>query len=356
MPTKWENNVLGFIPQTDWLSVPFNPNRPNDPVDTLIDDIRTDNLVAEWQSIAAANQIPAMAMFHSFDVEAQKTVRVPIDTHNIEKGLIKVKINQSERLRTLTRSGVQGDDALFRYVMNDGFNLAEQVITRAHVAKNELLASGVVTINENDLNLTVDYGVTNAQKTQTISFAANVDVVEQIQAIIDAAKAQGVTLTGMYTSGAMLSKMRKHISVQKAINGANGAGALVRRTALTDFLGEEFGLETVLTQDNTYAYDRKLTSAGAITQQTKRYYPINKITFFGAVNGGRIATGLWGDSPEADLPELLNIQPSQRPFVTITQWAEKDPAVLWTKASALFMPVLYNPGSLWIATDSTPAG
>lgn len=356
MPTKWENNVLGFIPQTDWLSVPFNPNRPNDPVDQLIDDIRTDNLVAEWQSIAAANQIPAMAMFHSFDVEAQKTVRVPIDTHNIEKGLIKVKINQSERLRTLTRSGVQGDDALFRYVMNDGFNLAEQVITRAHVAKNELLASGVVTINENDLNLTVDYGVTNAQKTQTISFASNVDVVEQIQAIVDAAKAQGVTITGMYGAGAMFTKMRKHISIQKAINGANGSGVLVRRTALADFLADEFGIGTILENDQTYAYDRKLTAAGAITQQTKRYYPINKITFFGAVNGGKLATGLWGDSPEADLPELLKIEPSQRPFVTITQWAENDPAVLWTKASALFMPVLYNPASLWIATDATPAG
>lgn len=44
MPTKWENNVLGFIPQTDWLSVPFNPTRPNDPSDQLIDDMRTDNL------------------------------------------------------------------------------------------------------------------------------------------------------------------------------------------------------------------------------------------------------------------------------------------------------------------------
>jgi hypothetical protein len=29
---------------------------------------------------------------------------------------------------------------------------------------------------------------------------------------------------------------------------------------------------------------------------------------------------------------------------------ETDPAVLWTKASGLFMPVLYNPDSLFIAT------
>lgn len=352
---KWEDNVLGFVPKTDWLSVPFNPTRPGDPADLLIDDMRTDNLIAEWNSIAAAHQMPVMAQFHSFDVEAQKTVRVPVDNHNIEKGLIKEKINQSERLRALQRSGVNGDDALYRYVMNDGFNLAEDIITRAHVAKNELLANGQITIKENNLDLTVDYGVTAAQKAQTISFDASADVLEQIQAIIDAAKAQGVTLTGMYTSGAMLTKMRKHVSLQKAINGANGTGALLRKTALLDFLGEEFDLGTVITNDGTYAYDRKLTAAGAITQQTKRYYPINKITFFGAVNG-RLATGLWGDSPEADLPELLNIEPSQRPYVTITQWAEKDPAVLWTKASALFMPVLYNPASLWIATETTANG
>lgn len=356
MPTKWENNMLGFVPRTDWLSVPFNPNRPNDPVDQLIDDMRTDNLVAEWQSIAAANQIPAMAMFHSFDVEAQKTVRVPIDTHNIEKGLIKVKINQSERLRTLTRSGVQGDDNLYRYVMNDGFNLAEQVITRAHVAKNELLATGQVTIHENELDLTVDYGVTEAQKTIQLNLADNADVAGQIQTIVDNAKAAGVTLTGMYTSAAMLTKMRRNAALQKIIGGNNAAGAMLRKTALRDFLDEEFGIGTVLTNDYTYAYDRTLNSSGQITQQTQRYFPANKVTFFGAVNGGKLATGLWGDSPEADLPELLNIQPSQRPFVTITQWAEHDPAVLWTKASALFMPVLYNPASLWIATDATPAG
>lgn len=356
MPIKWENNVLGFVPRTDWLSVPFNPTRPGDPADLLIDDMRTDNLMAEWQSIAAAHQIPAMAMFHSFDVEAQKTVRVPVDTHNIEKGLIKVKINQSERLRALTRAGVQGDDAMYRYVMNDGFNLAEQVITRAHVAKNELLASGAITIKENNLDLTVDYGVPAAQKALTIAFGANDDVPAQIQSIIDQAKAAGVTITGMFTSGSMLTKMRKHESMQKIIGGNMAAGALVRKTALKEFLSEEFGINVVVEQDYTYAYDRGLDASGQIVQSTKRYYPINKVTFFAQVNGGKLATGLWGDSPEADLPELLKIAPSQRPFVTITQWAENDPAVLWTKASALFMPVLFNPGSLWIATESTSEG
>ena len=164
----WRNDVLGFIPEADWLTVGFNVTRPNDPIDSLFGDQKTDNLVAEWQSIASEYQIPMMAQFHAFDTEAQKTFRVPVDNHNIEKGLIKVKINQSERLRQLTRAGVQGDERLYDYVMNDGLRLADQVVTRTKVAKNELLATGKVTIKENDLNLTVDYGVPAANLAHTL--------------------------------------------------------------------------------------------------------------------------------------------------------------------------------------------
>lgn len=354
MAIKWENNVLGFIPNTDWLEVPFNPSRPNDPIDGLFGDQKTDNIVAEWQTIADAYQLPVMASFHSFDTEAQKTVRVPVDTHNIEKGLIKVKINQSERMRTLTRSGVHGDQALYDYVMRDGFNLAEQVVTRTKVAKNELLATGKVTIKENDLDLTVDYGVPAAQTALTIDTGASADILGQIDSIVQAAKAEGVTLTGFCTSSAILAKMRKNSGIQTAIGGTIAAGALVRKSALRDFLDEEFGLGNVITNDLTYAHDRKTTASGGITQQTARYFPQNKITFFAQVNGGALGVGLWGDSPEADVSQFMSVEgASNSPYITISQWTENDPAVLWTKASALFMPVLYSPGSLWIATESS---
>lgn len=139
MPIKWENSILGFVPKTDWLDMVFQITRPNDPADLLFGDTKTDNLVAEWESIADEYQIPVMAQFHGFDTESQKTFRAPIDTHNIEKGLIKVKLDQSERLRALTRNGVQGDSAIYDYVINDGLRLAEQVITRTKVAKNDPL-------------------------------------------------------------------------------------------------------------------------------------------------------------------------------------------------------------------------
>lgn len=353
MSIKWENNILGFIPRTDWLDVPFQITRPGDPADALFGDQKTDNLVAEWESIASEYQIPVMAQFHGFDTESQTTFRVPIDHHNIEKGLIKVKINQSERMRALLRSGVQGDERLYDYVVNDGVRLAEQVITRTKVAKNELLATGQITIKENNLDLTVDYGVPAANKAYTLDFSSSAteDIPSQIQAIIDAASAQGAIITGMYTSRKNLGKFRQNAEIQTAINGNVGAGALVRRTDLNQYLAEEFGITQIIENDLTYGASATIGTDNRPSITTARYFPQDKITFFATNPGGRLGIGLWGDAPEADVAQLLNVSGSgESPYISITQWSETDPAVLWTKASALFMPVLYNPNSLFIAS------
>lgn len=356
---KWENNILGFVPKTDWLDIPFQISRPNDPADILFGDQKTANLTAEWESIAAEYQIPVMAQFHGFDTEAQTTFRVPIDNHNIEKGLIKVKINQSERLRALLRNGVQGDDAIYDYVVDDGVRLAEQVITRTKVAKNELLATGNVTIKENHLNLTVDYGVKSSHKNLTLDFSsgASATIPEQLQKIVDDAADEGVILTGFYTSRKVIGLLRNDAQIQTAINGTAGVGALVSRSALENYLAEEFGFTQIVTNDLTYGVTSVIGSNGRPSITTERYYPQDKITFFAANVGGKLGTGLWGDSPEADVARLLDVsQSTVSPYVYITQWTEEDPAVLWTKASSLFMPVLYNPDSLYIATVTLPAG
>ena len=349
----WENDILGLVPKTDWLDVGTIVTRPNDPVDQVIDDTKTDNLVAEWESLAAEFQIPVMAQFHGFDTEAKTTFRMPVDRHNIEKGLIKVKINQSERMRTLLRSGVQNDD-LYDYIIRDGVRLSDQVVTRSKVAKNELLATGKVTIKENNLNLTVDYGVPNANTSLTLDFSSSADIISQIQTIVDNARNAGVTITGIYTSSANINKMRQNAGLQTAINGNIGAGSMIRKAVMEEFLSEEFGINTILTNDLTYGKSATVGSNGRPNITTARYFPQNKVTFFATNPGGRLGRGLWGDPPEIDNARFYsNEEPSSSPFVYVTQKMEWDPAVLWTKASGLFMPVLFNPNSLYIATVSS---
>lgn len=356
---KWENNILGFVPKEDWLDIGFNVTRQNDPIDQIIGDEKTDNLVARWESIASEYQIPMMAQFHGFDTEAQTTFRVPIDSHNIEKGLIKVKINQSERMRALLRSGVQNNQ-LYDYVINDGVRLTEQVFTRSKVAKNELMATGKVTIKENNLDLTVDYGVPSEQLNLELDFSADAekDIPAQLQDIIDQALEVGSTVTGIYTSRKTLTKLRQNLAIQKAINGNTGAGALVSSQALNAYLSTEFGINQIITNDYTYGASAVTGADGRPKIKQAKYYPENKITFFATNPGGKLATGLWGDPPEVDAARFMSVttEPSVSPYVYVSQWMEKDPAVLWTKASGLFMPVLYNPNSLFIATIKEDTG
>ena len=220
------------------------------------------------------------------------------------------------------------------------------------------MATGKITIKENNLDLTVDYGVAPNHLNKTIDFGEGQDVPAQIQAIIDAALAEGVTITGIFTSRANLSKMRSHASVQQAINGNMGIGAQVRMSALIAWLEEEYGITQVVTNDLTYGYDTEIGADGRPSIKTHRYFPADKISFFASNPSGRLGIGLWGDPPEADAPtiDMPTKTSDVSPFVYISQWIEKDPKVLWTKASGLFMPVLYNPASLFVATATETSG
>ena len=349
MATAYENGIFGMIPAKDWLDVGTKVTRQGDPIDSLFGDLKTDNLVAEYDSIAADRQIPIMSQFHGFDTESLESFREPFDIHSIEKGLIKAKIPQSEKLRELmNRKGVR-ESELYDWVVRDGARLADEVITRTKAAKNELMATGKVTIKENHLDLTIDYGV--PEENTSFEIDPDGDVASQIEQIVNYASANGVAINGILTSKQVLSKIRKSESMQKAINGVNGVGAIVKSSDFEDYLLSEYGIATIITNDLMYRVPDGTDSNGDPKTKKCRYYPSDKITFFSADTDGKMGIGLWGDPPEATTNVDTNISGSEvSPYVTITQWAENDPKVTWTKASALFVPVLYSPDSLYIAT------
>lgn len=352
MPMTWEQGVFGMLSPNEWLSVPFTPpNIATDPIDRLFGNEKTDNITARWNDISADQLIPAMAQFHAFDTQANKTVSPVLSSHMVEKGLIKVKMPQSERLQQLRKQGVVNDDDIYRYVVEDAARLARQVETRTRVAKNEALATGQVTIGENNLNLTIDYGITAAQKAFTIDVGVASDTPTQIQTVIDAAAEMGVTITGMITSKKVLTKMRSNHAIQIARHGTNSVGALLSNTDLNAYLSDEFGITEVITQDNVYNANNEIIGEdGRLNVVARRYYPVDKITFFASTPNGRLGVGLWGDPPEV-LNGMMQVSGSDvSPYVYISQWTENDPAVLWMKASSLFIPVIYNPSTLFIAT------
>jgi hypothetical protein len=333
---------------------------PGSPEDQLFGDIKTANLVAEYENIATEYNIPVMAQFHGFDTEAQKTMRFPITNKNIEKAMIKVKLDQSERFRALLGNGVVNENDQYKAVIKDGLRLAREVVTRTKVAKNEVLATGAMTIKENNLDLTVDYGVPQAHKALTLDFGAGAakTIPEQILDIAELADGKGATINGMYMSKRTLLKLRQNKDIQKMLGGAMMVGAIISQAALENWLSTEYGINKVLLNDYQYSLPLKKGADGKPETTMRRYYPADKVTFFAATGvGGHVGTGIWGDPPELDVQRLLQSVGASavHPYVYITQWAEHDPSVLWTKASTLFIPVLYNPNSLYIASVTETA-
>ena len=93
-----------------------------------------------------------------------------------------------------------------------------------------------------------------------------------------------------------------------------------------------------------------------ITQIGRAHVPVGKFALL-HTGGGKIGDGLWGDPPEVSAARFMDVTTSEvSPYVYVSQYAENDPAVTWTKASALFMPVLYNPNALYVATYTSTSG
>ena len=156
----------------------------------------------------------------------------------------------------------------------------------------------------------------------------------------------------MMTSKKNITALRKDASLQALIGGTNMVGKLLRNADLNAYLEEEFGISNIITNDLTYGKSASIGANGRPVISTARYFPQNKITFFATNPGGKLGTGLWGNPPEVDDFQIKVGSSGVSPYVFVSQWFEQDPHVLWTKASALFMPVLYNPDSLFIATVS----
>ena len=319
-------DILRMLSQAEQLD--FSQNflipRPNYIGDTIFPDRKTQNFKAEYLRLAAGSQLPTMALVHGLDTEAHIGSRPALERVTVEKLFIKEKINQTESLRQVLENGAFNDSALIDFVYDDWGRLAEGVRCRTEVAKMEVLSTGKMTIKENGLNFSVDFGVPNGNTGFDIDVSTpDKNVLAQIEEIVETARDKGFTISGMVLSGSVLSKMLTNEGISKAIYGGAGAGAMVSRTQLVGLFNE-------------------LT--------TQRFWGKSKVSFLASYNGlQNFGVGLWGVTPEEEQLGPWTAKSAEQ-FVTLTQWTEPDPTAVWSKASGLFVPVLPNPAGLFIAT------
>lgn len=336
-------SVLNMITDKDRLDFSQNYSiQRNYLGDILFPDIKTENLEAEYERLSEGMELPTAAMVHAFDTEAAIGVRPSFEKITVEKLLIKEKINQSERLAHLLNRGVR-ESRLVDYVYDDMNNLANSVKTRTEIAKMEVMATGKMTIKENNLDMEIDYGV-NKFKDLTGWEDPTHDIISDIEEMVAMARAAGYSVNAVLTSDKALGYMRKNTGIVNAINGVNGA-RIVTKSQVETLLNELFGISTVTTNEAAYG----IPTSDNKGRTAVRFFPEDKFTLYQSGVNGRVGSGLWGVTPEEERQGAFT-DLNMKQFITISQWATPDPVAEWTKASGVFIPVLPNPFAMVIGT------
>lgn len=318
----------------------------------LFPDRKTQYITAEYSRLIKNGNLPTIAYVHALDTEAHIASRLPFEKISTETLLIKEKINVTEALRKVT-NGMQMD-GVKRFIFDDIARRAEAVITRAEVAKMEVLTSGQLAIDENGAELTVDYGVPAGNK-DTASWSAQSDILSDIADWYEVVENGGQAPDRIVTTRAIFNAIARNSKIQTAIFGSAGTGAVPTREQVNGLLSSMFDGLTLEINEARYGIEG-VDANGNVTRTAGRMFPSGKFVMFASGANGSLGAGLWGVTPEEEAQGGAFDALRQQQFVTVTQWDTPDPVAHWTKASGMFIPVLANPYGIAIADVTISEG
>lgn len=343
-------SVLELVSDKDRLDFSQNYSvRRNYVGDVLFPDVKTENLEAEYEILSNGMHLPTAAKVHALDSEAVIGERPAVTKVSVEKLMIKEKINQSEKMQYLENRGVKAG-SLLKYVFADMDHLADAVKVRTEIAKMDVLSKGNMVINENNVSMTINYGIASPTPISGWNDPTH-DILGDIELLIAAAKAKGIVVNRAITSGKMLAYMLKNQAIIKMVRVTdNVAGMRATKSQLSALMAELYGI-TIIVNDDTYG----VANADNTARVATRFFSEDVFTVFSTVGTNAAGTGLWGVTPE-ERAQGAYTEKSQKQFITITQWATPDPVAEWTKASGLFIPVVPNPDGIIIGSHTATTG
>ncbi|XZM68764.1 major capsid protein (plasmid) [Clostridium perfringens] len=302
----------------------------------------------KFDMITGANGLPVSASIHAFDTETELASREVLQKGAAELALIKRKIAIGEReIIAINNPRMDSEQkALVMELFKDGDKMVNSVQTRIEAMRMELLSSGEININENNVAVKLDYKVPSSNKKKfNWSDPKTANPLEDIKTLAEAIEdASGTKPTRILTSSKVLNKILACESVKKAIFGVN-FDKIATRKDLNSLL-ESMELPQIATYNAKYKVQG---SNGKYT--TKRYFPENILSMFAENALGETIYGL-----TAEEIELLGSNKMEEAkmvgniFVGVEK--EGDPVRRYTKAVATALPTLENGLELGIGTIS----
>ena len=312
---------------------------PNTGLSRFLPDEPVDDI--EFRAEVGGSTLQRAAAFRSYDTESpivgvssQQTI-----TGQLPPISIKTRVNEYDRIKWASRSNAQ--QQIENHAEKAGLELGNAIRLRMEIARGQALMDGKVTLAENGLQLTADFG-RKAEHTQT------------------AAQLWGTA------SATPLADLIAWRDIYSTTNGTDPAGLLLSRKALTALLNSadtrmqvygtgndtrmvtENDLNALLTSHGlpyVTVYGAKYENAAGIAAEI---LDSTKVLFLGGATDV-VGKTLWGTTAEALEPKF-QIDEEQQPGLVVSSYIDDDPVALWIKASAVAFPVVQNPNQTFSAT------
>lgn len=328
-------NIAELFSQKNVLDYVNNRQAPALLGETLFPARKVEGL--EFDILKAGTRIPTIASVHAFDTEAEIASRVASRSAQ-ELAFIKRKIQLKEKDLIALRNPRTAEEQRFleQEVYNDVFSMVSSVNARVEKMRMEVLANGTVTLDENGLDLVVDYGVPTEHKATADFSATSTDV---IGLLTDWASKLDTMPTRILTS----TKVRNAILQNAGIKAYfKDAGLLPTAGTLNQVL-QQFGLPVIATYDEKYY---KENAQGVLVKE--RYFPENKLVMFGSENPGE---SIFGVTPEES--RLLSGGSNDYKVgnvIAMVYESSLDPVGTWTKAAGTALPSFPEADNVFQAT------
>ena len=295
----------------------------------------------EFDMLTEGSRTPVIASVHGFDTESEIGQR-EAKKKAIELALIKRKMQLKEKEIIALES--PRNEAEKNYLMKKVFAdidaLVESIKARVEAMRMEVVATGKITLNENNLDASIDFGVPETNKAANVDWSS--ETSNPINDMLAWKNQLDYTPERVLTSSTVLAKILANKNVVNALFGKDTT-RIASVGELNNYLAQ-LQLPKIYTYDAKY---RKLEANG--TYSKHRYFPENAFVMMPGEELGETVYGPTAEEIRLSRDSSIDIELVGKILAMIYEEG-KDPVSTWEKAVATALPALKCADELFQAT------
>lgn len=240
-------------------------------------------------------------------------------------------------------------------IYNDLENLAAYAYNRIELAWGDVLTDGILTISENNVSQTVDYGLAGAHNVTPGTLWSNTSTATPLTNLIawaDQYVATNGVMHGKYlTSLEVLRLLMRNTELINAIKGSTTGATMVTLPEINGLLAS-YGLPGFELPGAGNVGGSVYNSSLDVDGSTQRVFPVNKLAFL-PTDMSTLGFTAWGIPTTAMELSSQNVQTNVAPgLVGIIVRESNPPYTKHTYVDGVALPVIADPRKMLIATVS----